>query len=190
MIVELHRLFRSEQRSSIGSRRLYCQGTHMSRSNQINEPSNPPMKLWWYFKIHTTSLPNTRPFSTRSRTKSFGYYRLAPELMHNGGKKWMISRISYINDFIRYIFWTFRPHIGTIYFKKTWRFMKIHRRPHKGSGLIVQRFKTANPSVYVYLAERQQNRYMHETASKARVSQSALSIHIPSIILDAHVYVV
>ena len=35
--------------------------------------------------------------------------------------------------------------------------MKIHRRPHKGSGLIVQRFKTANPSVYVYLAVRQQN---------------------------------
>ena len=56
--------------------------------------------------------------------------------------------------------------------------MKIHRiRLHKGSGLIVQRFKTANPSVYVYLAERQQNRYMHETASKARVSQSALSTH-------------
>ena len=55
--------------------------------------------------------------------------------------------------------------------------LKIHRQLQKSSGLIVQRFKTANPSVYVYLAERQQNRYMHETASKARVSQSALSTH-------------
>ena len=44
----------------------------------------------------------------------------------------------------------------TIYLKKREGFMKIHRRLYKGSGLIVQRFKTANPSVYVYLAERQQ----------------------------------